>query len=354
MQGMIRHQWLVVGAGPAGITAVGKLLDRGVNPREIAWVDPAFQVGDLGQRWMNVPSNTTVKLFLTYLQATQSFKRIQKDALAHLEKMDPEGTCLLKEVAYPLQEISNYFRECVRSVCGRVSLLRQVADSWLATLDDGLMIEASRVILAPGGEPKSLSLPFPVQENISLECALNPELLSRELDAGERVAVFGSSHSAVLVMKNLLELGCEVVNFHLSPLRYAIYHEGWIEYDNTGLKGLAAQWARAHLEVPLHPHLIRYSSDQPSMERYLPTCQKIIYAVGFSKRLIKIEGVDPDRYDPHIGQLNVENLYGCGLAYPELVQDKRGREEWNIGLWKFSYYLDRVLAHWFSTRFVTS
>ena len=44
-------QWAVVGAGPAGIAAVGKLLDHGVLPKTILWLDPQFCVGDLGRFW---------------------------------------------------------------------------------------------------------------------------------------------------------------------------------------------------------------------------------------------------------------------------------------------------------------
>jgi len=38
--GMKVFKWTVIGAGPAGIAAVGKLIDSGVKPLEIAWVDP--------------------------------------------------------------------------------------------------------------------------------------------------------------------------------------------------------------------------------------------------------------------------------------------------------------------------
>ena len=56
-------QWAVIGAGPAGIAAIGKLLDNDIDPAHIAWIDPAFCVGDFGTEWKNVSSNTRVKLF---------------------------------------------------------------------------------------------------------------------------------------------------------------------------------------------------------------------------------------------------------------------------------------------------
>jgi len=58
---MASYAWTVIGAGPAGIAAVGRLLDQGIAPEKIAWVDPAFAGGDLGQRWRSVSSNTHVE-----------------------------------------------------------------------------------------------------------------------------------------------------------------------------------------------------------------------------------------------------------------------------------------------------
>lgn len=58
-------QWGVIGSGPAGIAAVGELLDRGVSGKDILWLDPKFEVGDLGALWGPVSSNTSVDLFLT-------------------------------------------------------------------------------------------------------------------------------------------------------------------------------------------------------------------------------------------------------------------------------------------------
>lgn len=45
---------IVVGAGPAGLAVVGRLLDEGVKP--IAWVDEKFEGGRLNARYREVPS----------------------------------------------------------------------------------------------------------------------------------------------------------------------------------------------------------------------------------------------------------------------------------------------------------
>lgn len=45
---------IVVGAGPAGLAVVGRLLDEGIKP--IAWVDDKFEGGRLSARYREVPS----------------------------------------------------------------------------------------------------------------------------------------------------------------------------------------------------------------------------------------------------------------------------------------------------------
>ena len=61
------YQWLVLGAGPAGVAVVGNLLENGIEPSEIAWVDPFFQSGDFGRLWGEVSGNTKMCDFLNYL-----------------------------------------------------------------------------------------------------------------------------------------------------------------------------------------------------------------------------------------------------------------------------------------------
>ena len=106
---MKTFDWTVIGAGPAGIAAVGKLIDKGVKPLDIAWVDPAFKVGDLGEKWRQVSSNTKVKFFLNYLEECKSFRfGVAPDF--ELKHISGESTCLLDLVASPLQWVSDHLK----------------------------------------------------------------------------------------------------------------------------------------------------------------------------------------------------------------------------------------------------
>lgn len=65
--------WAVIGAGPAGIAAIGQLLDKHIPPEKIVWIDPDFNVGDFGSKWSKVSSNTSVKLFNQFYQHCAAF-----------------------------------------------------------------------------------------------------------------------------------------------------------------------------------------------------------------------------------------------------------------------------------------
>src|ERR1700677_456279 len=110
---MPTYAWTVIGAGPAGIAAVGRLLDRGIAPEKIAWIDPAFTAGDLGDKWRAVSSNTIVATFLEYLNGSTAFRFSEAPRLP-LQELDPDDTCPLALVADPLLWITGHLRDQVK------------------------------------------------------------------------------------------------------------------------------------------------------------------------------------------------------------------------------------------------
>src|SRR5437870_7382949 len=96
-------EWAVIGAGPAGIAAVGQLLENGIAAKDILWVDPEFSVGDFGTKWLNVPSNTRVKLFQMFLRSCKAFEYDQCEHDFALNHLNPMDNCLLRYMAEPLQ-----------------------------------------------------------------------------------------------------------------------------------------------------------------------------------------------------------------------------------------------------------
>lgn len=335
--------WTVVGAGPAGILAVGRLLDAGVSAQSIVWIDPEFAVGDLGKYWYSVPSNTRVSLFNKFLTSTRSFQYSacpKELTLAHLDEQD---TCLLGEVVKPLQWVTHTLCAVVPHQKNTVRSLQQSQGGWCLETSTGRIV-SKNIILATGSVPKTERHVLDANE-LTLAVALNPVLLQETVRVGERVAVFGASHSGVLVIKNLLEMGCHVTNFYRSPLKYALYQEDHIIYDNTGLKGDAAQWAKKHLQGQKTPGLTRHCLIDCSAEDVAQPYDHVVYATGFTARHLQSRDLNCQRYDAHTGII-APGLFGLGVAYPEAVTDRYGIHELSVGLFKFSNYMTKALPLW--------
>jgi hypothetical protein len=337
------YAWTVIGAGPAGIAAVGRLLDQGIAPERIAWIDPAFTAGDLGDKWRPVSSNTIVATFLEYLNGSAAFRFSEAPRLP-LQELDPEDTCALALVADPLLWITGHLREQVKVFETTATALFLEKRRW--RIETGSQeIASENVILAVGAVPKRLD--YPRLTEIPVEVALDPEKLAGQSLEGATVAVFGSSHSSMIALPLLLRHPVEkVINFYRSPLKYAVYLDDWILFDDTGLKGRAADWARENIDG-VHPEkLERCWVSDPEFEDKLRTCDRVVYTVGFDRRKLPAT--------PQWGQLdyNQQNgiiapgLFGLGIAFPQYAQDPYGYGQHRVGLKKFMDYLNSVLPLW--------
>lgn len=338
-------QWAVVGAGPAGIAAVGKLLDFNINPKSILWLDPHFNVGDLGALWHNVSSNTRVKLFTNFLQAAHSFSYQQAPIDFRLNQLPPQDTCLLNYIVEPLQWISEHLSKKIHIEKTMIHTMELSKNTWSLHSNTDTY-HARNVILATGATPEVLH--YPDIETLPFDIAIDKNRLGNIVNRNETYAVFGSSHSAIIIVNHLVDLGVKkIINFYRTPCRYATDMGDWILFDNTGLKGHTAQWARQHIDGILPDNLVRYISNESNIARFLPLCDKAIYAVGFKRReSITIGDYQHNHYNPHVGIIG-PGLFGLGIAYPEIKPDIFGSVESQVGLWKFMVYLNKVLPVWF-------
>ncbi len=337
--------WTVVGAGPSGIAAVGKLIDNQVDPKSIAWIDPSFMIGDFGSKWSKVPSNTQVKLFLKFLNASKAFRYSSCPESFSIHSLNPNDTCELSYMVHPLQWISQELRNKVFSKQDTVQSLKMKNRKWKIDLSNGSHLSSKNVILAIGAEEKDLS--YSHLKKIPLETALNKEKLSKYCMKVDKVAVFGSSHSAILIIRNLLE-NCsvqKVINFYQSPLCYAVYLDDFTLFDNTGLKGTTAEWAKENLHGNLPDKLERFLTSEENFTNILSQCTHAIYAIGFQKRFISVEGIQNLNYNCKTGII-APGLFGLGIAFPESKIDRFGIVEHRVGLWKFMDYITNILPLW--------
>lgn len=336
-------EWSVVGAGPAGIAAVGLLIDAGVNPKHIFWVDPHFKVGDFGMLWNEVSSNTSVKLFLEFLNGIHAFDYAERTKPFKIDDMDKIGFTHLREVAYPLQWVTDRLRSKVHSIQDTILRLF-IGDSYWNLETENQIYQTDKIILATGATPKRLH--YSQLDEIKLSTALHPQELKNVVTSDDTIAVFGSSHSAMIILRNLLEANVKkIVNFYLAPLKFALQMDGWILYDDTGLKGETARWVKENISKRAHPLIERYISNDSNIENYLFQCNKVIYAVGFDQRIPLGANIDFRKYDDSNGII-APGLFGTGIAFPKKFIDPNGNIELSVGLFKFMRDLRIMIPIW--------
>lgn len=242
-----------------------------------------------------------------------------------------------------------------------------------------LEIETARLILCTGSHPTNLPVPIPNLpiHQMDLDTVLKPSELVDLLPTNTpvTVAVVGASHSAILALMNLVSLAREshpqlrVKWFTRHPLRYAEFMDGWILRDNTGLKGLAADFARTQLEDDKLPTSaagqvvtkIDCSGGQArELDQYrnhLPDCSHIVQAVGFTRDPLPTLSKHNQRltmeFDHGTGKFHeqrdgpaIPGLYAAGIAFPERVVDPEGNVEYAVGFFKFMKFLKRVCPSW--------
>lgn len=337
------YKWAVVGAGPAGIYVVNKILSFGIDPKDLLWIDPCFKVGDLGKYWSNVASNTKVKLFTKFLNTIDTYVSSTLKNTFIIDSLNQDETCKLQYIVEPLQWITDSLCNKVVSCFSKINKINFANNVW--TLHgDNITCFAEKVVLATGATPKRLDYSL---AELDFEDAIDKDKLIDKISRNETVAVFGASHSAFIIIRNLVELGVKrVINFYNNPCKYAVDMGDWILFDNTGLKGDTAIWVHENIDGTLPNNLVRYISDADNIARYLPEADKVVYAIGFEARQnIQVCDFKKLHYN-HTNGILAPGLFGIGIAYPELKSDILGNFEYQVGIWKFAQYLDKIFPVW--------
>ncbi|KAI8947277.1 hypothetical protein F4801DRAFT_561244 [Xylaria longipes] len=396
---------VVVGAGPGGITVIGNLLEHSTelqtDQRKLVWVDPHFQGGRVNSRYREVPSNTKVGLFVQFANEVSPFKAIvdatpKPNALTALQELPQDQGCHLSYAADMCLMLTGGLavHPQVQSHRGKVTsaTLDERTNVWKVGFDDGGYVTTSKIALCTGSAPVSKTLPAIERmrqqspKPIDLDAALTPSILTKTLDpaANSTVAVIGASHSAILVLMNLVNLAnsthphLRVKWFTRNELRYAEYMDGWILRDNTGLKGQAAEWARQNLDREAFPNspvskiitkVWTAGKEEEAYKAELPECTHIVQAVGYARNpLPHFEVIEKDgttarplqvEYDNLNGRFYkndnskaeherkyVPGLFGAGIAFPERVTDPHGNVEHAVGFWKFMKFVKTVVPDW--------
>lgn len=337
--------WLIVGAGPAGMAIIGVLLDIGVDAKNIMWIDPEFNVGRLGEYYGAVPANNTVQGFTSFIQACQSFCEC-KEAINYINSFDQDEFRTLNILVDALQMITKTLRSKVRCSQSMMTSLYFKDELWHVETSEQERFSSINVILATGCKPRVLE--YESSKVIPLDLALNPQNLEDLTHKEDVVGVVGSSHSAVLILKFLSELPItHIYNLYKHPLVYAIDMGNYILNSFDGLKGIAAQWAQEVLEKNPPANLTRLISTPETLKSVLPQCSKVVYAIGYEPNpLPAINGETPiTDYDNTTGYI-APRLFGIGIAFPEHTTNLAGQMGICIGINCFMKYAQKMIPQW--------
>lgn len=332
-------EWVIVGAGPAGIIIIALLLELGTDPKSIIWLDPEFNVGRLGKYYTNVPGNAKTKIYIEFLQSCQIFQEANSPAFEKLYNLDQEAEYPLQVIIEPLADISKYL--CTKVRCKKNSLctLNFADDVWhIGTSQE--CFTSSHVVLAIGSHPKKLD--YDCKNEIPLDLALDKETLREYVCLNDTVAVVGSAQSAILLLKYLSELPVgRILNFYRNE----------IEFDGeSGLKAATARWARDVLLKTPPANLLRLYNSCDALKAWLPICTKIIYAVGYERNdLPTIANAPYLNFNDPNGVLG-PRLFGIGIAFPEKYEDENGKIISRIGLLSFMEYAQEILPTWLASK----
>ncbi len=347
--------WLIVGAGPAGILTIGVLLDIGVRQESIIWLDPEFNVGRMGAFYQRVFANSRVQEFIDFVSTCTTFQNCSCAELDYLKTLDPnERGYELGVIVRPLQQITNYLKARIHAVQDSMDALYFDNNTWHVNTKGGQELSAHHVILATGSYPKEL--PYEKDKTIPLDSALDRFILPTLVTPNDRVAVVGSSHSAILLLKFLSELEKPVdhiYNFYRTPLKFVAEKSNPLLSKTTELKGVAAEWAQNVLEINPPANLTRIytPTDQDIAAGLTNTrCTKVIYAIGYERNdLPSINGATPIVSYNEANGLIAPRLFGIGVAFPEKITDSQGNQKYCIGFDCFMDYAHKIIPQWVSS-----
>lgn len=340
LRNKVDADWLIVGAGPAGIATIGILLDVGIPSHRITWIDPEFAIGRIGAHYQYVTANGKTGLFVKFLDTCNAFKECSSESITALRNLDPEGFHELHVVIEPLRDITAYLRTKVQSVQTCMKSLFFSDDAWTIITSSNESITAHNVVLATGSHPAILN--YEKEKIIPLDVALNPHTLEKILTPDDSVGVVGNSHSGILLLMFLSELSFKlkhIYNIYRSPIAYSNGGQA------DGIRGTAAEWAQNVLEKNPPANLTSIQVTADTIESVLAECTKVIYAIGYEQNELPLINNTTPITQTECGMI-APRLFGIGIAFPEKITFPNGDEGNCIGVNCFINYAQKIIPEW--------
>ena len=208
------YDYIVIGAGLAGIISVIVLKEK-YPEKNIAWIDKnGFNGGDL-RMYPSVPANTPVRKVETFLNIIYEMidSDIAKNFICNSVHKDIfELGCFTKE----LVKITNIIKKNCNCFKDNVLQINKQFTHWTIK-GEKFSYPTHKIVLAIGSSHKILDTS---KQHIPIIDALNPSVLKSYGLIEKKVVVYGNSHSGMLILKNLYDLGCKnIINVYKDEIR---------------------------------------------------------------------------------------------------------------------------------------
>lgn len=302
----------IVGFGVSGMILFLELMKSKTDCSTICIFDPNWLGGDLVVKYGNVLSNTpwskTRNVLSQYDFASSGIN--YGDSKYTMDDLMP-----VSDMAICLMIVCTPFLKKVKQVTGFVKEILQLESCWQISVNETTML-SKNVYLCSGSDSKVIDLEIP---NIPLEIALDLERLRHFVIAGEHVAVFGCSHSGLIIMKNLHTVGAIINGIYRGEKPFYYSRDGVY----NGIKGDIVEFADNVNSI--ESIKLNCWNDPLKIHKILSKCDKIVVATGFKRRSFDLLGlggtkIDGNNYDYKTGIIdNKKGLYGCGIAYPGIT-----------------------------------
>jgi len=324
----------IVGAGATGLILLLLLAESKIPLESILIIDPYFDGGDLSRKWSSVLSNTPWSATYSSLQKALPSCIFPKISWP-LDKPTPvcEIARLLRELAKPLFHTVKMIQGYVTSASYRTSWSVEIKHESAKSL-----INTKNIYFTIGSEPKLMDLPIPT---IPLEVALDPNRLRQYIQPADKIVLFGTSHSGVLALKNIVDCSGQIVAIYKGSTPFLFARDG--NYDGLKLDG--AMYADDFLKENSSVTLIS-NTNTTALIRETHSAQWVVYATGFEQRILPIsvngETKLYSKYSATTGEItDCPNAWGFGIAFPSQAPDGI---HFDVGISSFIEHIQRQLS----------
>lgn len=314
------YKYCVIGCGATGSFILASLPKSELS--QTILISPEIG-GDLLYSYGEVTANLTKSQLITSMKKISSWS---SNSFEILDKYKDDECPKLSDLALQVLTYTKpLLKEIGEFVQTKLNFLENNSDCYSLHTNFGIY-KSKKVILCNGANNKQLDFPIP---SIPFQVALTPNLLKAVVKPTDRIALFGTSHSGTLIMKNLKDLEVEhVTAFYNTEKPFYYARDGFSE----GIKHESAKIAdEISAKSWKHTPELVNTINTSKLFKELNKADYVIYAIGFEPRNNFKTNFDLKFNHDELTFETQPNLFGFGIGYPSYYVGTGEKKFFNVG-----------------------